>query len=175
MIIGLSGKMGSGKSTLANYIKDNSEQPTAVVKIAGVLYELQDMIYEELGLTLVGEKDRPLLIALGTWGRSIDENFWTSKALEIAIKMSNQGLIVIIDDIRYPNEAKAIEDAGGLLVRIEGLQRGPNINIEAMTNPTETALDDYPFAYRVSNLHGVEDTIKQFKEHLEYHKFIMNS
>lgn len=174
MIIGLSGKMGSGKSTAAEYIRILYEN-SAVVKIAGLLYEVQDMIYEKLDLVMEGEKDRPLLIAVGMWARDKDENFWTSKALAKAKKLSDEGYTVIIDDIRFPNEAKAVEDAGGLLVRIEGIQRGPNITASALTSVTETALDDYPFQNRISNLNGVDQTLKQLKEHLDNHTFITNT
>lgn len=167
MIIGLSGKMGTGKSTLANYIQ-NSMHKSAVVKIAGLLYELQDMIYEKLEMVVAGEKDRPLLIALGMRFREMDENFWTSKAMNKAKELSQQGYTVIIDDIRFPNEAKAVEDAGGLLVRIEGLQRGPNLTVEAMTSVTETALDVYPFEYRISNLHNTIATIAQLDNFIKH-------
>lgn len=167
MIIGLSGKQGVGKSTLASYImylaKKNKTE-TSVVKIAGLIYELQDMIYEKLDMQVVGEKDRPLLIALGMHFRKVNENFWTDKAMDKARALSNAGHIVIIDDIRFPNEAKAVEDAGGLLVRIEGIQRGRNISIEAMSTPSECALDDYNFRHRINNRTSKLDTEKQLRQ-----------
>jgi hypothetical protein len=167
MLIGLSGKMGTGKSTVANYLMEK-EKDSAVVKIAGLLYELQDMIYSHLGLSLQGEKDRPLLIALGMWGRNKDENFWTQQAINKAVSLPNK--LVLIDDIRFPNEAKAIESAGGILIRIEGLQRGPNINHDLKTNETETALDDYPFKHRVHNLGTINYTLEQVQEILNTYK-----
>lgn len=160
MLIGLSGKMGTGKSTLAKYLMD--KQPNSViVKIAGLLYELQDMIYTKLGIKLEGEKDRPLLIALGMWGRDKDENFWTDIALKQAKERPEE--LVIIDDIRFPNEAKALEDAGGILIRIEGKQRGDNLTPESMNNVTETSLDDYNFKYRIDNSFSVEHTLSQLE------------
>jgi ABC-type oligopeptide transport system ATPase subunit len=167
MLIGLSGKMGTGKSTVANYLMEK-EKDSAVVKIAGLLYELQDMIYSHLGMKLDGEKDRPLLVAVGMWGRDKDENFWTEKAINKAVSLPNK--LVLIDDIRFPNEAKAIESAGGILIRIEGLQRGPNITEEYKTNITETALDDYPFKHRVHNLGSVDLTLSQVQEILNKYK-----
>jgi len=166
MIIGLSGKMGTGKSTLATFIMSVMGL-TAIVKIASILYELQDMIYKTLGLTLEGEKDRPLLIAIGMWGRSKDENFWTDKAMQRAKELSAQGYTVIIDDCRFPNEAKAIEDAGGLLIRIEGVQRGPNITPEAINTPSECALDEYKFEYVINNQTTQESVQEQFNFILE--------
>lgn len=161
MLIGLSGKMGTGKSTLAKHLM--SKQPNSViVKIAGLLYELQDMIYSKLGIKLEGEKDRPLLIALGMWGRDKDENFWTDIALKQAKERPEE--LVIIDDIRFPNEAKALEDAGGILIRIEGEQRGNNLTPETMNNVTETSLDNYNFKHRIDNSHSVDETIAQLEK-----------
>jgi len=162
MLIGLSGKMGTGKSTLANYLQ--SKRPCHIVKIAGLLYELQDMIYEKLDMKVQGEKDRPLLIALGMWGRDKDENFWTAKALEKAMKLTGT---VIIDDIRFPNEADAIVNAGGILIRIEGEQRGDNLNPELMNNKTETALDNYKFKNVIDNTSSIEESLRQLEEILK--------
>src|SRR6187551_34691 len=51
----------------------------------------------------------------------------------------------IITDMRFPNEAKAIKEAGGLLIRIDGLPRVSN-------HPSEISLDNYQeFDGRVLN------------------------
>jgi len=156
MIIGLSGKMGSGKSTIADLLKKyHSKNKAKIFKCAGPLYEIQNHIYDYLGLKLEGEKDRPLLIALGMWGRSKDENIWLNKAIQAAEEYSRNGGLAIIDDVRLENEAKAIESVG-LLVRLEGEQRGPNITPESMNSPTETALDKYDFKYVIDNRVSVE-------------------
>jgi len=161
MIIGLSGKMGSGKSTLANHIISTSNK-AVTVKIAGILYDIQDMIYTKLNMTLEGEKDRPLLIAVGMWGRDKDQDFWCKKALDQAQILSSQSNIVIIDDIRFPNEALAVQNAGGLLIRIEGTQRGPNLTPEALTSTTETALDEFDFEYTINNQVSQEQVFEQY-------------
>lgn len=163
MIIGLSGKMGTGKSTLANHIM-NKYKSSTTVKIAGLLYELQDMIYSKLNMKLVGEKDRPLLIALGMWGRDQDQNFWTSKAMEKAKLLELIKDVIIIDDIRFPNEAQAILDNNGILIRIEGKQRGPNLTEDMMNNVSETALDSFPFENVIDNSTGLNDTIRQLEQ-----------
>ena len=159
MIIGLSGKQGTGKSTLAKAIQDTYTN-VKIFKIAGTIYELQDYIYNRLGLTMIGEKDRPLLIAIGLWGRSKDENIWTNDTLRQALEHSRMGGIALIDDIRFPNEAKAIEDNLGVLIRIEGVQRGPNITEDMKTNESETALDNFNFKNIIDNKQDIE-TVRQ--------------
>ena len=159
MLIGLSGKQGTGKSTLAKAIMDNYDD-VKIFKIAGTLYELQDYIYNRLGLTMIGEKDRPLLIAIGLWGRSKDVNIWTNDTLRQALEHSRKGGIALIDDIRFPNEADAILSNLGVLVRIEGEQRGPNITEEMKNNESEIALDSYPFKNIINNKQCI-DSVKQ--------------
>ena len=159
MIIGLSGKQGTGKSTIAKAIQDTYKD-VKIFKIAGIIYELQDYIYNRVGLTLQGDKDRPLLIALGMWGRDKDSDLWTNVAIREALEYSKQGGIALIDDIRFPNEALRVKE-NGLLIRIEGLQRGPNITEEMKTNITECALDDFKFEHIISNENRIEIMTEQ--------------
>jgi hypothetical protein len=165
MLIGLSGKQGTGKSTIAKAIQMKYSN-VKVFKIAGTLYELQDYIYERLGLTMVGEKDRPLLIALGLWGRSKDVNIWCNASIKAALAYSESGGIALIDDIRFPNEALGVQSKG-ILIRIEGLQRGINVNEELKNDTSETALDDFPFERIISNEQSVDIMIKQLNNILE--------
>jgi ABC-type oligopeptide transport system ATPase subunit len=159
-IIGISGKMGSGKSTLAKYIMNNYED-VVVEKVAADLYGIQDYIYNRLGLTLKGEKDRDLLIAIGMWGRGISSSLWTDACFNRVSKLSNK--VVIIDDIRFPEEAMAVERLGGILVRLDGAQRGPNVDPKSFTSSSECALDQWDFKNRISNAGTPEETIEQLK------------
>lgn len=159
-IIGLSGRMGSGKSTLAKHIM-NKYSDVVVEKVAADLYGIQDYIYNRLGLTMIGEKDRELLIAIGSWGRGKSPSLWTDCCFNRIAKLSNE--VVIIDDIRYPEEALAVERLGGILVRIDGVQRGPNVNQALINAPSECALDNWDFKHRVNNSGTQEETIKQLE------------
>ncbi|MEU8133267.1 hypothetical protein [Streptodolium elevatio] len=58
---------------------------------------------------------------------------------------------VVISDVRFPNEAQAIADRGGLLIRIER----PGVGV--MPHESETALDDWPFDHVLVNDGTVED------------------
>lgn len=167
MLIGLSGKMGSGKTTLTNFLSKELAPLYNIIheKVAGDLYAIQNYIYERCGLTMVGEKDRALLIAVGEWGRDIKSSLWTDlcfNRVRELLKDSNN--LIIIDDIRYPEEAKAIEDCGGVLIRIEGIQRGPNINPEFANRGSEIALDDFDFKHRINNNGTVEQTLAQLED-----------
>lgn len=70
----------------------------------------------------------------------------------------------VITDCRFPNEAKAVRDRGGKVVRIYRPDHGP-IN----DHPSETALDRWSFDYLISNdsdLAELERSIKTFLKHL---------
>lgn len=156
LFLGISGKMGSGKTTLSNGIIDALQHLTVKrVSMAKPIKDIQDMIYKELGLKMEGEKDRNLLIALGMWGREKSPTLWLDAA--VSKMRETDADIVICDDVRFPNEAKWF-DEHGLLVRIEGEQRGPNVDPDKKNDSSEIALDDYEFKNYVMNKDGVETT-----------------
>jgi len=70
-----------------------------------------------------------------------------------------------ITDVRFPNEAKAIKDKGGIIVRIERPGFGP-VN----DHFSETALDNYQFDYTINNDGDFEklyESIKTFLKEIE--------
>lgn len=52
----------------------------------------------------------------------------------------------IVTDVRFANEAKAIKDKGGIVIRIDR----PGIS-PVNAHPSETALDDWNFDYKIAN------------------------
>lgn len=61
----------------------------------------------------------------------------------------------IITDVRFPNEAQAIKERGGLIIRIEREGIKP-VN----AHPSETALDKWDFDRRIEN-NGTLDELKE--------------
>lgn len=157
LFIGISGKMGTGKSTITNILLEAIDN-SGKISMSSPIYKAQDLLYEEYGLTLSGEKDRALLIAIGMWGRDRDSDFWLNQAVSTGINNNNE--VVICDDVRFPNEANFFKKHG-VLVRIEGKQRGDNVDHSKATDPTECALDDYDFEHVLSNKLSPEDICKK--------------
>lgn len=62
----------------------------------------------------------------------------------------------IITDVRFPNEAKAVKDRAGFIIRVN---RGEPIS----NHESETALDDYPFDYVIDNNGTIEELVKEVK------------
>lgn len=160
LIIGISGKMGSGKSTISSLLKEGfgiNGAKVEIMSLAGPIYKAQDLLYKEYGLELEGDKDRDLLIAVGLWGRNRSEDFWLDQLAKDMIQSDAD--VIICDDVRFKNEADFFS-RNGFLFRIDGEQRGDNVDPNKSESVTECALDEYDFEHRVSNTLSPEDMCK---------------
>lgn len=104
--------------------------------------------------------------ALQFWGTEVrreqDDNYWVNKTIQRVLLLACKGTSSYITDSRFPNEAAAVRDAGGLTIRLlvspEEQERriaardGLTISADARSHVSETALDDY------DNFHIVVDT-----------------
>lgn len=64
----------------------------------------------------------------------------------------------LITDCRFPNEAKAVKDHGGIIIRIDR----PGVTA-VNAHPSETSLDDYAFDERITNDGSIEDLYSKLK------------
>jgi hypothetical protein len=123
-VIGLKGKIGAGKSTAAEYFVERGYK---LIKFAD---PIKDML-RELGLTnyelegplkdipcnfLCGVTPRHAMQMLGTdWGRDlIHTDVWVNLWCLEAAKHP----LVVVDDCRFLNEARAIRARGGVVIEI---------------------------------------------------------
>ena len=77
----------------------------------------------------------------------------------------------IITDVRFPNEAQAIKDRGGIVIRVKrpldrlGNSKLPKLKHTSVTqHPSETALDDYDFDYVIENEGSIDELIQKIKQ-----------
>ena len=69
----------------------------------------------------------------------------------------------IITDVRFPNEAQAIKDRDGIIIRVDRPGVSP-IN----AHPSEIGLDDWNFDYRIANVSDIfslKETVEQILKH----------
>lgn len=183
-IIGISGRIGSGKDTFAQMIIE--QQPGWEIKkfaaklkqITSILtgvpvgqFEDQDfkkldsdfgMTYREL-LQKIGTEAMRDNIHTDVWVRALFSDYkkktisWDTDGNSTLDAYPNW----IITDCRFPNEADAIRDRGGYILRIDrpGTANG--------THPSETALDDYLFDWVISNSGDLDDLRYKAKLFLE--------
>jgi hypothetical protein len=175
-LIGISGYARSGKDTIANHLVEKygyhkvsfanpmkvameKLNPTIRIVTTGQSLELKDAVdfygWEEL--KKLSPDIRPLLQRFGTEvGREMfGENFWVEQALDSI----PDGATAVIADVRFPNEAGAIRDLGGKVIRVERTGTAP-----ANAHASETALDTYSFDDVLSNDGDVEDILLKIDE-----------
>ena len=121
---------GCGKTTVASLLTKHRSLSFAAPLKRAVWSMLNDLglggfhcIYadKEAIIPELGVSARHMMQTLGTeWGRAcIHPDFWVMIARAKAERIMNDGGSVVIDDVRFPNEAAMIRDLGGELWRID--------------------------------------------------------
>jgi len=126
VIIGLSGKAGTGKSEVAKYLIGRGFKLVKfaaplkrMLKALGLTQEHIEGRLKEVPCDLLGGKTpREAMLTLGTeWGRNmIAGDLWVNAWKQTVEKMPTY---VVTDDVRFPNEAKAVHGMGGVIAMIE--------------------------------------------------------
>lgn len=144
-LIGISGKKFSGKDTIAHMLGLQYERK----QFAGKLKQMTAILLgvpshrldeQEFKATSLGPAwhdltPRIILQRIGTEiGRNLHEDIWITAAFADLHPLGNY----VFTDVRFPNEADAIDNKGGILIRVER----PGI-ISDDQHPSETALDNY--------------------------------
>lgn len=137
MLVGLIGKAGSGKTTLANVFqreggftkKAFGDGVKSTILKAGILTERE--IIEK------GPKCRFMLqhIATDLIREQVDPDFWVRIIRTYLYSIDLDSKNIVIDDVRFLNEAKMIKDFRGTLVRIY------RPGVETMNHRSETEMD----------------------------------
>lgn len=147
-IIGLAGYAGSGKDALADMLVslDGFERRAFADPMKEFLVKLNPLIWRTgIGMNTLENiirdegwdrakrhpEIRELLQRLGTEaGRGVlGEDVWVNALFEKPIKR-----LLVISDVRFPNEAKAIKERGGIIIRVIRDGLGP-----ANNHPSESA------------------------------------
>lgn len=104
MKIAICGKMASGKTTLADWFVEHHgfQKISLAAKVKSIAADL---------FAMVG-KDRRLLQQIGMKMREIREDVW------IDYLINHEGENLIVDDVRFINEAEKLKTAGWTLIRI---------------------------------------------------------
>jgi hypothetical protein len=122
---------GSGKSTVAVMLQNIGLSDFKKLSLAAPLRDFSEKILSALGhdgvvllrdkkeekVEAIGVSPRQMMQTLGTeWGRScIHPDLWVMVAEGAIKKQRKLGRNVVIDDVRFPNEAEMIRRLGGEL------------------------------------------------------------
>jgi len=204
MIVGLSGRKQSGKDLAGRYVQQllykNKRGESNIESFAGKLKEVVAMLLKcdivdfeneefknkQLDWSFKNEPLTPrmLLQTIGTdcVRKLIHEDTW----IDILFHNADINKNLIITDVRFPNEADAIKDRGGIVIRLTrevcpvcGESENHHVNydytkqdmpIESIlcnkcgtffhedAHESETALDNYDFNYIIEN-HGTKNDL----------------
>ena len=155
----------SGKTTLANGLSGHGYAREAFA--GGIKAMLRALLFhmgerpeviermvdgdlkEVAATALLGRPPRHALRTLGTeWGRDcMGADTWVAAAMARAASHMREGRSVVLDDMRFINEAQAIRAAGGMLVRIIRPGRAP----QAGQHASEGGLDGFRFDLDLAN------------------------
>lgn len=140
-VIGIMGPLGAGKSTVAKLLVE--KHGVHRMRMAGPLKQMLKDLLERRGIPLAevermiegdmkqdpspklsGRSPRWAMQSLGTeWARKcISPNFWVECIVDQieSIRAVDPDVVIVIDDIRFPNEVKMIRDLGGEIWRVTG-------------------------------------------------------
>ena len=107
MKIAICGKMASGKTTLADWFVEHHD----FLKIS-LAAKVKNVAKDLFGMT---HKDRRLLQQIGMKMREIKEDVWIDYLINLQV---DEGENLIVDDVRFINEAKKLKSAGWIVIRI---------------------------------------------------------
>ena len=203
-IVGISGKIGSGKDTFAEIFAEISSIPVERHAFADKVRNVTELIVG-YKMIMTHAKGSPFYNAvynytqddknfyLPLWDKTIgqclqiigtevfrnnfDVDTWVKSLFSTTGKdCVEHGHILVVPDVRFPNEADAIIERGGIVIRLEGDPLGIRENSKRDLNHiSETALDGYgKFAKVIKNeILGLEN----FKPKVEqvFDEFIKQS
>ena len=152
MIIGITGVAGSGKDTVADYIcrkygygkTSYASKLKQMLAVAGLPEpsnrDDKEKVVEGFNFTW-----REAAQKLGTeWARNLDKDFWVKSTM----RQIDKDALVVISDVRFDNEAQAIIDAGGLVIKVVG--RNVNLGNNSV-HASEQGVNGYLIHYELEN------------------------
>ena len=175
MLIGLSGKRGVGKTLGASYLVN--EHGFTKLSLADDLKVIAKILFpfSDNDLRIPSKKEakfkeydwtpRDFMIHLGEFMRFHDANYWLNKTTK---RCEDTKIDYVIDDIRFKNEAQAIKDRGGKIIRINRYEK-LNIYGKNLDTPSETDLDSWPFDFVIHEIRNTSqmELFRQLESFLE--------
>lgn len=132
VIVGMSGAAGSGKDTAAKALLDclDYRKGSFAMKLKMALNAIFEWRMEDWDslewketpqAVCYGKTPRELAQSLGTdWGRDmVNMNLW----VDAVVRSLHPTERAVFTDVRFPNEAEAIRNAGGILIHITCVDR----------------------------------------------------
>ena len=178
MIIGIGHKKQVGKDLLAHFLSDYIYTKygiaTKIVSFADPLYDTCYRLYGWCGfktrayynmnphkknkpLLHIGKTPREILIDLGTKG--IRQQVWEDTWVQLLLQENKSHRVILVPDVRFPNEARGIRQVGGKLIRVI------RPSVADTPDPADCALNGYEgWNYCILNDGTMEDLMLKARE-----------
>lgn len=162
MLIGLCGPAGAGKNTVADVLGWRqtafaSPLYRMVAAMTGLsVQRLQDRSLKERPIEWLGKSPRQLLQTLGTeWGRGlVADDVWIKATMHEIEPWLAAGENVCITDVRFDNEAVAIRQAGGRVIRVA---RAGCLSGDTASHVSEAGISPLLVDAEIDNSGGLDD------------------
>lgn len=127
ILIGLTGAATSGKGVVSKRLSQKHAftacrfaEPLKQMLSVGLSLTHEQLDGREKSVPMArfgGLTPRHLMQTLGTeWGRRmVHSDLWIDLWRE---KLASMGELIVVDDLRFPNEAQAVRDKGGIIWRV---------------------------------------------------------
>lgn len=185
MIIGLNGRMQSGKDTVASILEAaysnitraafaDKLKDSAAAALKITREQLEDLkLYGEITVTgttagsdeMMGHtiSGREYLQYYGTEAHRevFGDDFWVEQVLD---KPVTDGHILVVTDMRFPNEIEGVLNRGGIAVKI----RREEADNKPILHPSEQTLPDEQFDYFLDNNGTKQDLISNVFEMVKW-------
>lgn len=188
LVVGLMGTKGCGKTTVAHAIRKQFLSKSYVMRFADPIKNVMRVLgltpdevdganKEEPCMILGGKTPRFAMQTLGTeWGREIiDQDVWVNvwrHELHTLLHKTRpyEDIVVVTDDVRFPNEVRAIRDVGGAVVWLER----PSVYTGGDVHASETSVGPSEADFIIKNLStpelAAEDVVRESRLFLEDYK-----
>lgn len=150
--VAFSGRAGSGKSTLARSVVGELENRGYDATILSFADTIKAEVLELYGLVKHDPGGREALIEHGESKRDTDPDYWVNDLVHRAREL--EGHVIVVDDLRRPNEFLALRRLGFYLCRVKTepklrewrlSSQGLDPTFAYSCHDTEVALDAYLF------------------------------
>lgn len=145
-------KYGAFQFSFASRLKRVANEMFGWAGLEGEAYYEDHPEKKEIVLQALGKTPREVMIDLGMWARGVHPNTWINATLATLPPK-----LCVCTDLRFPNEARAVLELGGRIVRIDRPSEAQ------FDDPADSALADWKewSAYVLNN-----GTIEAYREHL---------
>lgn len=128
MIIGLTGRAGSGKDYTYKWLADQGYRVMRFAWADNLRREIEEVLADSMHLPALWDKPYPpeVRALLQWWGtdlrRKEDPDYWIKKMAGKLAPFVKGGhsddQAAVITDVRFPNEAEALQRLGGTIIKI---------------------------------------------------------